>query len=149
LEPNKTFKLRVTGDTAGTNIEYLKSFCPQIEFLGFVKDVKPIISKSRISIAPIFIGGGTRLKIIEALALGTPVVSTSKGAQGLYVTHEKDILIADTPKDFAYQITRLLSDEQLWLNLSENGRQLVANQYDAGLLEKEFRQILNLLNFCV
>ena len=66
-----------------------------------VDDVRPLVASSKMSLAPIFSGGGTRLKILEAMALKTPVVATSKGAEGLDVESERHLLIADTAPDFA------------------------------------------------
>jgi glycosyltransferase involved in cell wall biosynthesis len=78
---------------------------------------------------PMSVGGGTRLKILEAMALGTPVVSTTKGAEGLDVTAGKDVLIADEPQTFATAVLRLLRDTGLHARLSENGRRLVREKY--------------------
>jgi glycosyltransferase involved in cell wall biosynthesis len=76
------------------------------------------------------VGGGTRLKILEAMALGTPVVSTSKGAEGLEVTPKEDILIVDDTEGFAEAVTRVMEDEALREHLTENGRRLVREKYD-------------------
>ena len=87
--------------------------------------------------APLHTGGGTRLKILEAMALGTPVVATSKGAEGLDVQAGQHLLIADTPQDFAAQVIRLLREPGLRRRLAENGQQLVQQRYDwAGVLPR-------------
>jgi glycosyltransferase involved in cell wall biosynthesis len=75
------------------------------------------------------VGGGTRLKILEAMALGTPVVSTSKGAEGLNVTSDENILIADGPAQFADAVLCLLNNQTLRSKLSANGRRLVGERY--------------------
>ena len=80
--------------------------------------------------SPILQGGGTRLKILEAMALGTPVVATSKGAEGLDVEDGRHLLIADTPDEFAQAVIRLLQSPELRTSLGRNGRQLVAERYD-------------------
>ena len=82
---------------------------------------------------PLKVGGGTRLKILEALALGTPVVSTSKGAEGLELRPGEDILIADKPAEFAQQTVRLLRDPGLRARLATNGRRAVA-RYDWSII---------------
>ena len=89
---------------------------------GNLPDVRPAIAGSAVCVVPLRIGGGTRLKILQAMALGTPVVSTSKGAEGLDVTPGRDILIGDTPDAFAAQVVRLLNDAALADTLSA-GRQ--------------------------
>ena len=76
-------------------------------------DVRCPVAEASGCVVPIRQGGGTRLKILEAMALGTPVVSTSKGAEGLEVTPGHDILIADEPAEFADQVIRLLRDAAL------------------------------------
>lgn len=70
------------------------------------------------------------MKVLEAMALGTLVVSTSKGAEGLRVTHGRDILIADDPREFVESIVRLLNDSGLRESLANNGRQLVEQRYN-------------------
>ena len=135
--------LEVTGNTIGSSLpEKIKH--PGIRFAGYVEDIKTAIANSWASVVPLRVGGGTRLKILEALALGTPVISTSKGAQGLDAEHNVHLLIADTPTEFAAQTVRLLQDQDLRSRLAIKGRQLVAEKYDwrleipklLGLLEK-------------
>ena len=122
-------KVRVTGNTAGRNLAALQEACPQVEFTGFVDDIRPYFAKSGICIVPILSGGSTRLKIVEAMAWGTPVVSTRIGAEGLEVTHGENILLADTPVDFAGAIERLVWDRDLWQRISRGGRRLVEERY--------------------
>ena len=81
-------------------------------------------------IAPLRVGGGTRLKILEAMAMGRPVVSTSLGAEGLEVTDGKELLLADTPRDFALQVGRILAEPDLARELGAAGRRLVERSYD-------------------
>jgi len=92
--------------------------------------VRPLIASAWASIAPLQQGGGTRLKILEALALQTPVVATSKGAEGLDARHDEHLLIADAPDEFANQVVRLLQDPALRQRLAANGARLVSEQYD-------------------
>jgi glycosyltransferase involved in cell wall biosynthesis len=101
-----------------------------VTLTGFVDDIRSWIASSCISLAPIFMGGGTRLKILEAMALRTPVVATSKGAEGLDVAHGKHLLLADTPQAFADAVVSLLRDPNLYQQIAENGYQLVAQKYD-------------------
>ncbi len=138
----EALRVRVTGNTAGRDLAPLQSACPQIEFTGFVDDIRPYFAQSGICIAPILAGGSTRLKIVEAMAWGTPVVSTRVGAEGLEVTHEQNILLADTPDEFAACIERLLKDRDLWQRLSAAGRGLVAEHYSADRMVGQYRDIL-------
>ena len=92
---------------------------------------------------PLRYGAGTRLKIIESMALGTPVVSTSKGAEGLEVTHEENILIADEPEEFARNIIEVLNNPKLHDELSRSGRELVWARYSADAMGKKFNSLLS------
>ncbi len=135
-------RVRVTGNTAGRDLTAMRQACPQIEFTGFVDDIRPYFAESGACIVPILSGGSTRLKIVEAMAFGTPVVSTSIGAEGLRVRHEENILLADTPADFARQIERLTGDRDLWTRLSLAGRRLVEEHYS---VERMYDQLARLL----
>jgi len=86
---------------------------------------------------PLLIGGGTRLKIVESLALGTPVVSTSIGAQGLDIDNEAHLLTGDTPADFAGALARMLTEPELRRRISEAGRQRVLERYTWSTLGAE------------
>lgn len=96
---------------------------------GYVPDVGPYLSASRAMIVPLRHGAGTRLKILEALAWGLPVVTTSIGGAGLDLTDGEHGLIADDPKAFAAAIVRLVDDDVLWRRISQHGRQLVEQRY--------------------
>ncbi len=120
--------LTITGNHANLPLPQNKD----VSRAGYVEDVRPLIAKSWLSLAPILKGGGTRLKILEALALGTPVVSTAKGAEGLEVQNGEHLIIADTPTDFSRAVLLLLENEGERRRLSENGKQLVQEKYDWG-----------------
>jgi sugar transferase (PEP-CTERM/EpsH1 system associated) len=101
-----------------------------VHVAGQVDDVIPYYRQSAVCVVPLRAGGGTRLKILEAMALGRPVVSTTIGCEGLDVVDAQHLLIADTPRQFAEQTLRLLTDRQLYQRLSAQGRQLVEDRYD-------------------
>lgn len=94
---------------------------PGVTVTGSVPDVRPYYRRAWLQMVPLRIGGGTRLKIVESLAIGTPVVSTTIGAQGLDLTHGANILLADTAKAFADEIVRALQNSPLRQHLRENG----------------------------
>jgi glycosyltransferase involved in cell wall biosynthesis len=122
-------KLLVTGAADAD----LRRRLPQSEgvaFSGYLDDVRPAVSQSWLSVVPLRQGGGTRAKILESLMLGTPVVSTSKGAEGLELQPERDILIADSPAEFAASVVRLLEDPSLRECLRTNGRRALEGRYD-------------------
>ncbi len=114
--------LRVTGRTDGVE---LGDLAQKVEFTGYLDAVAPLLRASWAVVVPLRQGGGTRLKILEALAAGTPVVSTSKGAEGLVLEAGRDLLIADDPADFAAATLRLLGSAELRATLAANGRSAV------------------------
>jgi glycosyltransferase involved in cell wall biosynthesis len=101
---------------------------PGIEVTGTVEDVRPYYHETLCAIIPLRVGGGSRLKILEAMAAGVPVVSTTLGAEGLDVRDGKNILIAETSEDFCEAINGL--DEERRRTLIAGGRTLVSEQYD-------------------
>lgn len=96
---------------------------------GRVEDVTRYVSRATVSVVPLRWGGGTRIKILESLALGTPVVSTTIGAEGLDVQPGRHILLADTPEDFATAVVNLLRDRGTREAMAAAGRALVAEKY--------------------
>ncbi|MCZ2147300.1 MAG: glycosyltransferase [Bryobacterales bacterium] len=109
---------------------------PGITVTGTVEDVRPYYHKALAMVAPLRIGGGTRLKILEAMAAGVPVVSTSLGAEGLNLEPETDFLPADSPGEMARQVMRLVSSAELRLLLTAAGRRAAA-AYDWQVLGGE------------
>jgi len=93
-----------------------------IKVTGFVDDVRPYMDEAAVMIVPLRIGSGTRLKILDAMAMGKAIVSTSVGCEGLKVTHGENILIADKTEDFATQIVNVLKNEDIRLLLQINAR---------------------------
>jgi glycosyltransferase involved in cell wall biosynthesis len=129
--------LTITGTTDGVDLRGLKQ-SGNVLFSGWVEDIRPLVSKAAACVVPILDGGGTRLKILEAMALGTPVVSTSKGAEGLNVTDGLNILLSDDPENFALNVLRIMNDEDLRQRIMKNGRQLVEQHYDWASIKETF-----------
>lgn len=96
---------------------------PGVVVTGGVPDVRPYYRRAWAQIVPLRVGGGTRLKIPESMAVGTPVISTTIGAQGLALTHGKDILLADTAEMFAHYTERMLNDPALRQKIETHGMQ--------------------------
>lgn len=117
--------------TGATGAEPLTGVRPEARFVltGHLPDVRPAVAGSAVCVVPLRIGGGTRLKILQAMALGTPVVSTSKGAEGLDVTPGRDILIGDTPETLASHVLRLLTDRGFADQVAAAARALVRDRY--------------------
>jgi polysaccharide biosynthesis protein PslH len=102
---------------------------PGISVIGSVPDMRPYLSQAQVAIAPLLIGGGTRLKILEALAMQKAVVSTSLGCEGLAVTTGKHLMVADQYDQFAKDTVTLLRDAQLRAALGKAGRVLAEGTY--------------------
>ena len=100
-----------------------------ITLTGTVDDVRPYVDRASVYIVPLRAGGGTRLKIFEALAMGKAVVSTPVGAEGLALTHDHDVVIADRPNEFAQSVVRLFEDPFRREAIGRAGRQLVESRY--------------------
>lgn len=106
----------------------------EVNVTGRVEDPVPYYERSRLAVVPLRGGGGSRLKILEAMALGRPVVSTSLGREGLSLQDGHEILTADEPGEFAKAVVRLLEDRHCWNDMAEAGRKRVERQYDWDLL---------------
>lgn len=113
-----------------------------INITGGVPDVRPYVNKASAYIVPLRIGGGTRLKILEALSMKKQVISTSVGAEGLHVTDHKDILLADDPESFANRIKEALTNQALSNILADNGRFLVEQRYSWDSIAATLEQFL-------
>jgi glycosyltransferase involved in cell wall biosynthesis len=112
-----------------------------IRITGRVEDVRPFMDEAAVYIVPLRIGGGTRLKIFEAMAMAKPIVSTTIGAEGLPVRDEAELLLADTPEEFSAAVVRLLEDEALAKRLGANGCRLVREKYSWTWAAKIFANI--------
>jgi glycosyltransferase involved in cell wall biosynthesis len=115
---------------------------PRIVLTGTVPDVRPYLWGSTVSIVPLRIGGGTRLKIFEAVAAKLPVVSTSVGAEGLPLEDGKQILIADTPESFAGACVQLLADAERRRQISANAWEFVAGRFSWDAVTRVFEAAL-------
>jgi polysaccharide biosynthesis protein PslH len=119
---------------------------PGIEFTGFVPDLRPHLAAAAAAVVPLRLGGGTRLKIVEAMAMGKAIVSTTLGAEGIEVVKGRDILIEDRPADFADAVNRLLAEPELAARIGRSARRLAVERYGwseaARTLEGFYCQIL-------
>jgi sugar transferase (PEP-CTERM/EpsH1 system associated) len=102
---------------------------PVVEVTGWVDDVRPYMARSTMMVVPLHGGSGMRVKILNALAMGLPVLSTSVGCEGITVTRGEDILVADDADTFAQQVIVLLRDRRLQGRLARNGVRLIQERY--------------------
>jgi len=116
-----------------------------IEVTGTVDDVRPFYREAIAAVVPLNVGGGSRLKILEAMAAGVPVVSTTLGAEGLEVQDDENILIADTSEQLVEAILIVIEDEARRHHLSAAGRALVSSRYDWSSLGTALFQVYEAL----
>jgi glycosyltransferase involved in cell wall biosynthesis len=109
-----------------------------VRLTGTVDDIRPFIQQAAVYVVPLRIGGGTRLKIFEALAMGKAIVSTTIGAEGLPLIEGQHVLRADEPVKFAEQVVQLLEDKQQREELGKAGRKLVEESYSWATVAAEF-----------
>ena len=113
-----------------------------IDVTGRVEDVRPHVAQGAVYIVPLRIGGGTRLKIFEAMSMAKAVVSTTVGAEGLPVTPGRDIVIADEPARFAQSVIHLIRDTAARRAIETAARQVVVERYDWGAVAQDFEDAL-------
>lgn len=102
---------------------------PGVTVTGSVPDVRPYYQQAWVQMVPLRIGGGTRLKIVESLAMGTPVISTTIGAQGLALQHGHDVLLADEPESFVQALEEALTSNSLRDSLAQHGRHTAQSRF--------------------
>jgi glycosyltransferase involved in cell wall biosynthesis len=119
---------------------------PRVELTGFVSDLRPHLAAAAAVVVPLRLGGGTRLKIVEAMAMGKAIVSTTLGAEGIEAVPGRDLLVEDEPAAFADAVNRLLAEPGLAACIGQRARQLAVERYAwsgaARALESFYRRIL-------
>lgn len=116
-----------------------KSFQP----LGFVEDIRPIVADAAVYIVPMRVGGGTRLKVLDAMAMGKAIVSTSIGCEGIDVRDGHDILMADTPAEFAQCVLGLFNDPQQGRRLGQSARDTATKLYSWKVVYQKLEESYN------
>jgi sugar transferase (PEP-CTERM/EpsH1 system associated) len=134
--------LKVVGRSPSRKLQALVQQEKSVRLTGWVEDIRPFVARGSICIVPLRIGGGTRLKIFEAMAMSKAVVSTSLGAEGLPVQAGENILLADTPNDFAESVVSLLRDPSERKRLGASARALVQEKYSWPKVAESFARIL-------
>jgi sugar transferase (PEP-CTERM/EpsH1 system associated) len=134
--------LRVVGRRPSERLRALAAKDRGVQVTGQVEDIRPHVRGAAVYVVPLRIGGGTRLKIFEAMAMGKAVVSTSVGAEGLPVHDRRDILLADTPEHFARQVLGLLANREERIALGRAARALVEEKYSWAAVACRFEETL-------
>ena len=134
--------LAVVGRTPPPGILALALAVPGITVTGTVPDIRPYLWGAAVSIVPLRVGSGTRLKIYESMAAKAPVVSTSVGAEGLVIDPPRNIRIADTPESFAEECLALLADPAERARVAKAGWEMVSARFSWNRIAGEFEEIL-------
>ena len=138
--PSVTFL--VAGKGATERMKNAAKHNPQIRLVGGNGNVREFYQQATICVVPIRFGGGTRFKILEAFALGVPVVSTSIGYEGIDARNGEHLLIGDSPQAFADQVLKLLENPALSQQMVRQARQLVEEKYDWRVIAERFAQYM-------
>ena len=113
-----------------------------VRLVGWVPSVLPYLQNARISVVPLRFGAGTKTKLIQSLAVGTPSVSTSLGIEGLNLEHGEHVLVADSPIDFGNSIEHLLENRELWQRLEIQGRTHINRVHGREAVYNSFMQVI-------
>ncbi|MEY2490327.1 MAG: hypothetical protein QOC70_2269 [Verrucomicrobiota bacterium] len=109
---------------------------------GYLENVDLLFDSCLLSVAPLRFGAGVKGKVNQSMSFGVPVVSTSIGAEGMHLTHEKNILLADGPREFAQQVVRLHRDRELWTTLSRNGLKNIEEHFSCAAAKRNLEGLL-------
>ncbi len=133
----------VAGRGAPPRLQRLARRTPGVEFPGAVEDAESLYRRARLFVEASRSGGGTRLKVLNALARGLPVVATPEGAEGLDTVPGEHLLVANDAASMVEAVGRLMVDDGLWRALSENGRALVRRRYLAEVAYGPLDEVLS------
>lgn len=126
-----TVSLTIVGKNPPADFVQLAQNEPEsVRVTGYVGDLTPYFENACLTVVPVRAGSGMRVRILEAFARAMPVVTTTIGLEGIHAQPEEDVLVADTPQEFAAGVLRLLKDPEMQCRLAENGRRLAVEQYD-------------------
>lgn len=143
LRKQEDAHLVIVGRGAATDLQHEFAIDSSVDFVGAVEDVTPYYHRCGISVVPLRRGSGTRLKVLESMSLGNPVVSTSVGAEGIAGEDSKHLFIADTPAEFAKSMLLLMHNPALFDAARREARRLVETTYDWQKIGASADRILN------
>ena len=137
-------RCKIIGDRTPPSLLALAG--PRVELTGFVSDLRPHLAGAAAVVVPLRLGGGTRLKIVEAMAMGKAIVSTTLGVEGIKAVAGRDLLVEDHPGAFGDAVSRLLAEPGLAVRIGQSARQMAVERYAwsgaARALEGFYRRIL-------
>ena len=116
--------------------------CEYIKVPGFQEDISPFFNNCRLMVAPLRFGAGIKGKLGTSFSFGLPVVATPIAAEGMHLLHERDLLLADFPQEFAEAVVRLYTDPDLWQHLSAAGRRIVRERYSPAVVRQGLVEVI-------
>jgi O-antigen biosynthesis protein len=140
LEELPETKLHIIGSKIPESIRLLAS--EHIITHGYVERLEPFLESCVLSVAPLRYGAGVKGKITQSMSWGLPVVSTSIGAEGMHLEHEKNVLVADKAAVFARHIVHLHRDPELWQRLSQNGLRTIEEHFSMAAAKRNTQELL-------
>jgi polysaccharide biosynthesis protein PslH len=145
VEAHPEARFKIIGGRPPRSLQLLAG--PRVELTGFVPDLRPHLAAAAAVVVPLRLGGGTRLKVVEAMAMGKAIVSTALGSEGIEAIPGRDLLIEDQPEAFADALNRLLDDPERAARIGQSARSLAVERYSwsgaARALEGFYRDILD------
>lgn len=144
-ESYRDASLTIAGRKPSQGLRKAASHDPSISVTGFVEDIRPYIDQSEVYVCPIRDGGGTKLKLLDAMAMGKAIVTTTVGAEGLEIKNKEHVLIADDPETFARMVQTLFEDKKLRFHLAQNARKFVEKRYAWEVIGKDLLEAYQLV----
>ena len=133
----------IVGDGINEQVRSYGRGLPQVRMVGWVPSVLPYLQRARVSVIPLLFGAGTKGKLIQALMVGTPSVSTTVGIEGLDLHDGEHVLVADDPAAFASAVARLLADEELWQRLACQGQDYIKTLHGRDVVRTQWLQMVS------
>lgn len=134
-------KLKIIGKGITTQLKSLVLNDSNIEYLGFVDDIRVALGESNVFVCPLLFGSGIKTKNLEAMAIGVPVVTSTIGAENINAIHQRDWIIADSPEDFSAAIIKIFENDELYNSLRENASEFVKNHFTWKVAEEKLKEI--------
>lgn len=134
-------RLTIVGASPPDAVVNLARSDQQVTVTGFVDDVRPYMNRAQVYVCPMRDGGGTRLKILDALSMGKPIVATTMALEGIDVRPDHDVLVADTPEQFVGQIERVVRDAELRCALTRNARRFAETHFSWDVIGRDMQAI--------
>ena len=140
-ENDSRIKFHIVGSNMPDEVKVLED--EDIVVHGFIDDLDEFLSKMKVSIAPLRFGAGIKGKIGTAMASGLPVVASTIAAEGMKLSHQSNVLIADSPDEFANSVLSLYNDDKIWTLISKNGLEFAENEWGSEVSTKRLLSILH------